>query len=165
MSETSRWALPLLDAGQAQKEMTHNEALAALDLLAQAGVVAVDLDAPPASPAAGQCWIVGAAPTGVWAGHAGALAGWTAGGWRFLAARDGMRAWSAADGCDAVYTGGQWRVGALAGTALRIAGVQVVGARRPAIAAASGGTTVDAEARAALGQVLAALAAHGLIAS
>ena len=50
MTETSRWALPLLDAGQAQKEMTHNEALARLDLLAQAGVQAVGVDAPPPGP-------------------------------------------------------------------------------------------------------------------
>ena len=35
MTDTARWALPLLEAGQAQKEMTHNEALQRLDLLAQ----------------------------------------------------------------------------------------------------------------------------------
>ena len=165
MTDTARWVLPLLEAGQAQKEMTVNEALATLDLLAQAGVEAVGVNAPPADPAPGQCWIVGTAPTGAWAGRAGALAGWTAGGWRFLAPREGMRAWSVADGCAAMRTGGQWRVGAIAGTQVLIGGQRVVGERQPAIAAPAGGVAPDAEARATLAQVLAALRAHGLIAS
>lgn len=165
MSETARWALPLLTAGQAQKEMTHNEALALLDLLAGASVVAVGTNAPPAGPVAGQCWIVGATPAGAWSGHAGALAGWTAGGWRFAAPREGLAVWSAADGCPVTYAGGQWRTGTLAATELVIGGQRVVGARRPAIAAPTGGGTIDAEARGAIGQIVAALVAHGLTAS
>ena len=41
MTKTARWALPLLEAGQAQKEMGHNEALAAIDLLMTTAVLAV----------------------------------------------------------------------------------------------------------------------------
>src|SRR3546814_12942418 len=37
---------------------------------------------PPQTPAPGECWIVGDAPSGDWAGWAGALACWTHGGWR-----------------------------------------------------------------------------------
>lgn len=165
MSDTGRWALPLLEAGQAQKEMTHNEAVTLLDLLASASVVAVGTNAPPVGPVAGQCWTVGAVPTGDWAGHAQALVGWTAGGWRFLAPREGLTVWSAADGCPAVFAGGQWRVGRLAATELFVGGVRVVGARRSAIAGPTGGGMVDVEARAAIGAMLAALTAHGLIAS
>lgn len=165
MTDTARWALPLLEAGQAQKEMTHNEALALLDLLAQASVEAVGVNAPPENPSEGQCWIAGAVPTGAWSGRAGALAGWTAGGWRFAPARDGMRVWSMADDCEASRTGGQWRVGRLSGAELVIDGVRVVGPRQPAIAVATGGTTVDAEARATLTQVLILLRTHGLIAA
>ena len=164
MSETDRWNWPLLEAGQAQKEMTHNEALAAIDLLVQATVVAVGVDAPPTDPAAGQCWIVGEVPTAAWAGRAGALAGWTGGGWRFVAPREGQAAWSLADGCAATFTGGQWRIGRVAGTALVIGGKAVVGAQRPAIALPDGGSTVDSQARAVLGQVVAVMTAHGLIA-
>jgi hypothetical protein len=165
MSETSRWALPLLDAGQAQKEMTHNEALAALDLLVQASVVAVGVNAPPASPVAGQCWAVGASPTGAWAGQARALAGWTAGGWRFLPPIAGMTVWSAADGCPATYVDGAWRVGVSSATELRVNGTKVVGGREPAIAEPTGGTSPDTEARAALHSILLALRNHGLIAT
>ena len=165
MTDTARWSLPLLEAGQAQKEITHNEALATVDLLTQASVVAVGPDAPPASPMPGQCWVVGTAPTGAWSGRAQALAGWTPGGWRFAGAREGMTVWSEADACVVTFADGQWRIGRLAGTALTIGGVQVVGNREPAIAAPAGGATVDAEARATLTEILGALRGHGLIAS
>ena len=164
MSDTARWALPLLDAGQAQKEMTHNEAVTLLDLLAGASVVAVGTNVPPSSSVAGQCWVIGTAPTGAWAAQAQALVGWTAGGWRFLAPRDGLAVWSAADGCLAVFDGGQWRVGRVAATELFVGGVRVVGARQPAIALPAGGGTVDVQARAAIAALLTALTTHGLIA-
>lgn len=165
MNETNRWALPLLAAGQAQKEMTHNEALALLDLLAAPGVVAVGTVTPPASPVVGQCWVVGAAPTDAWSGRAGALAGWTGAGtgWRFISPREGLAVWSEADGCVATYAGGQWRIGTVAASEVTIGGQRVVGARRPGIAPPAGGAVTDAEARTAIGQILAALTAHGLI--
>ena len=164
MTETSaRLALPLLVPGQAQKELFHNEALALVDMAVQASVVAVGLASPPDAPAPGQCWIVGAAPTGAWNGHADALAGWTAGGWRFLAPIVGMAVWDAGAGRVARWTGDAWASGTLAGARLLVDGVQVVGARRAAIAAPAGGGTVDVEARAAVTAILAALAGHGLI--
>jgi hypothetical protein len=47
--------------------------------------------------------------------------------------------------------------------ALLLDGVQVVGTRASAIASPAGGTTVDSEARATIGQLLEALRQHGLI--
>lgn len=44
-----------------------------------------------------------------------------------------------------------------------VAGVQVVAAQQPSIPDASGGVTVDTEARAAINALLAALRTHGLI--
>jgi hypothetical protein len=162
---TARLALPLLYAAQAQKEDDHNEALAQLDLATQAVVQDVGIDEPPAAPALGACWIVGSAPTGAWSGRAGALAGWTAGGWRFVAAFTGMAVWDLASNTLARRGASQWERGSARVASVSVGGLQVVGARRPAIAAPAGGTTVDSEARAALGAVLAALRTHGLIAS
>lgn len=161
---TARLQLPMLDAGQAQKEVTHNEALARLDLVVQARVAAVGLDAPPADPSEGQAWIVGDAPSGVWAGQGGALAGWTAGGWRFAAAFEGMTVWSEGDGVSARFRQGGWRLGEVSARVVTIGGVPVIGPRRPAIAAPGGGTTIDPQARDAIGAILGALRAHGLIA-
>lgn len=165
MSDTSmRLGLPLIAPGQAQKEITHNEALAALDLLVQAGVTATRTNTPPATPAPGACWIVGDAPTGAWAGNPGALAGWTAGGWRFAAPREGMTVWSGEDAAFAVYRAGAWRRGEMRGAKVIVDGRQVVGAQASAVPDPAGGTTVDTQARATLAALLAALRGHGLIA-
>ena len=164
MSEyvTPRLALPLLQPGQAQKEMTCNEALARLDLAAQGAVVAVGAETPPASPAPGACWLLGAAPGGAWAGYPHALAGWTSSGWIFLEPHEGMQLWvGPTQGC-ARFSGGTWRLGELHGKVF-VEGDQVVGPRVDSIAEPLGGMTVDAEARAAIVSVLEALRAHGLI--
>ncbi|MBX9796085.1 DUF2793 domain-containing protein [Sphingomonas sp.] len=144
---SARLALPLLQPGQAQKELYHNEALVLLDLAVQPVVDSLGLNAPPPSPALGQAWIVGATPAGAWAGQAGAIAGWTGGGWRFVAPLEGMTVWSIADARPARHRGGAWQLAPL-----------------PAIAPPQGGETIDSPARAAIGAILAALAAHGLIA-
>jgi hypothetical protein len=159
---TIRLALPLLQPGQAQKEMFHNEALARLDFAVQASVVAAGDDSPPGDPDEGACWIVGDAPTAGWSGRAGAIACWTASGWRFLAPFEGMRAWVAESQGFALFSGGIWRVGECHGR-LIVDGVQVVGAQADAIDDPAGGATVDAEARAAIVTILGALRAHGLI--
>jgi hypothetical protein len=162
---SDRLALPLLSAGQAQKELYHNEALAVLDLLAHAAVEAHGLDTPPATPLVGQCWIVGSSPTGAWTGRAGALAGWTSGGWRFVPPRAGMAVWDVSDGYWLHHDGSDWVNGALTATRLNIAGIQVIGSQLAAIPDPTGGSEIDGEARATLVLVLNALRTHGLIAA
>lgn len=162
---TARLALPLLQPGQAQKEMWHNEALTLLDLLVQPVVLAVGLDTPPTAPEAGDAWVVGAAPSGAWSGSAGHIAAWSAGGWRFAAPIEGMAVWSVADGAGARYAAGGWAVGMLHGTTLVLGGHAVVGGRRGAIADATGGAVIDVEARGAIAAILAVLRGHGLIES
>lgn len=56
-------------------------------------------------------------------------------------------------------------MGTLRGNSLLIGGEQVVGARSAAISAPTAGGTVDAEARTAVGEILATMRAHGLIES
>ena len=164
MPDTDRLKLPLLATAQAQKEMTHNEALTLLDAAVQATVIGVAPAAIPTMPVPGQCWIVGVNAAGGWAGHDGALATWTEGGWRFVAPFEGMAVWSLADNTVARRLASLWTLGKITGRTLDIDGQQVVGARRAAIADPTGGTTIDAEARATLTAALWALRGHGLIA-
>jgi len=56
---TPRFGLPFLFSGQAQKEVSVNEAHALADMLLHP-CIAGELAAPPASPSAGDCWLVGA---------------------------------------------------------------------------------------------------------
>jgi hypothetical protein len=163
MTTTDRLKLPYLAVAQAQKEMTHNEALALLDVAVQPTVQSIGPSTVPVAPIAGQCWIVGTAPTGDWAGQAGALAAWTTGGWRYIEPFEGMTIWSIADGVTARRSGSTWVVGQVTATKISIGGQQVIGARHPAIPNPVGGTVVDLQARAAVATVLEMLASHGLI--
>jgi hypothetical protein len=161
---TGRLELPLIAAGQAQKEMTHNEALALLDIAVQPVVEAAATDLPPAEPAPGQCWIIGNAPSGEWAGHAGDIAGWTHSGWRFLAPRVGWTAWVIASGTVARFDGVAWSEGVVTAARIEIGGTQIVAVQQDAIEVPTGGATIDVEARAAITSVISALTAHGLVA-
>jgi hypothetical protein len=165
MSSTVCFDLPLLSAGQAQKEVTVNEAMTLIDALIQPCVESVGTDVPPLDPVPGQCWIIGSAPTGEWTGAAQMLAIWTVNGWRFAQCREGMAVHVRSNGLTACYADGEWRTGILAASELRIADEQVVGSRQPAVTDPSGGAVVDTEARLAIVALLDALRAHGLIAA
>lgn len=157
-----RLGLPFLHAGQAQKEMSHNEALALLDIAVPASVTAI-ADAPPGDAAPGDCVIVGGSPTGAFAGSAHAIAGWTPGGWRFVHPVEGQKCWISALGLEARFESGTWVVGEIRATGVVIDGVPVLGARGSAIAAPEGGAVIDAEARGAIAEIIARLVAHGLV--
>lgn len=163
MSGTPRFDLPFLSAGQAQKEFFHNEALQTLDVLVAAAVEEPPRAVPPATPTIGAAYIVGSAPTDAWVGKAQSIAAYTGGGWRFMAPVEGMAAYVKSIGCGAIYRAGAWEIGVLRGSSLAIDGVQVVGGRTGAIESATGGTTVDTQARSTIDRILTALRQHGLI--
>jgi len=160
---TARFALPFILPGQAQKEAYHNEALARLDVMVHAAVEGEGPAQPPSDPAAGQCWIVPSGAEGAWTGRDGAIAGWTSGGWRFVAPTDGITVWDKAAGVSKRWTGGDWNGGELICARVIVEDHQVVGPRHAAIASPAGGTTIDVEARDAIEAIIATLMSHGLI--
>lgn len=89
-----RLSLPLLQPSQAQKHVTHNEALGRLDILVQLTVAGFDAIDPPAAPAEGEIHALGGAPTGAWAGQGGMLACHRDASWSFIPPQPG---WLAAD--------------------------------------------------------------------
>ncbi len=108
MDETYQFALPLVQAAQAQKHVTVNEALARLDAMAQLRVVSSALTVPPVAPVDGEAYVVAAAATGDWASHDGEIALWANGGWEFITPRIGWKLWDEATGQRAVYDGQSW---------------------------------------------------------
>jgi hypothetical protein len=163
MDQTARFAMPLLAPGQSQKEWFHNEALQTIDALLCAMVEGPPVAQPPASPAEGQCFIIASGGSGAWAGKDGNLAAFTEGGWKFIAPSEGLRALDRASGQTLLRRNGGWESGIVRAQEVRIGGQLVVRERQPAVAAPTGGTTVDAECRSAVAALLAALQAHGLI--
>lgn len=140
---TARFGLPYLAAGQAQKEWTHNEALALVDLALQP-VPAAMRDDPPDDPKAGDMWLVGRSPTGAWAGRAGTIAGWTGGGWRHLDPPLGFEL-RTGTGERRRRDGDGWQA-------------------PPAVADPAGGEVIDTVARGTLASLLEILRHQGLIA-
>lgn len=165
MSEaTARFGLPFILPGQAQKEVYHNEALAAIDLALHAAVEGAAVAAPPATPAPGQCFLVApAGASGAFSGMENRLALWTDAGWRFRMPVEGMFAWDKSAGLGLYWDGAAWSGGELPVARIIVAGQQVVGQRQPAVPSPSGGTIIDAEARAAVAAIIATLMSHGLI--
>lgn len=136
--------LPLLVAGQAQKEFFINEALSILDALLPRAITASQA-APPSSPAEGDCFRVTAPATGAWSGHADSIAALVAGDWHFIDPVQGMAVFDRAADHLLVFRSG-WKM-----------------ARAPA--QTSAGTVVDTEARAAIAALIEALCAVGILAT
>ncbi len=109
MAQTTNLGLPFLEGSQAQKHVTVNESLRILDAVVQIAVADVDRTLPPASPDAGTRHIVARGASGAWTGHAGAVAAFEDGAWRFVVPNAGWCAWSLADEILFVFDGGTWR--------------------------------------------------------
>ena len=106
--ETTILSLPLILPAQAQKHVTHNEAIAALDLIVQLAVIDRTLTTAPALPALGDRHIVAVGATGPWVGQEGRIALYTATGWQFTQPLAGWQAHVLAEGQTAVFDGLVW---------------------------------------------------------
>lgn len=137
---TPRQALPMLVAGQAQKEFFVNEAFARIDALLHP-VVEGEASAPPTAPAPGESWVVADPASGDWAGHAHALASWDGAQWTFCAPAEGMQVFDRTLGARRVFLGA-WHSPV-----------------RPA--QPTGGDVADGEARAAITAIIDMLATLG----
>lgn len=105
--ETVNLALPYILSAQAQKHVTHNEALRRLDGMVQL-VVQAEAGAPPGSPAEGQCYAVGSSPTGTWSSKSGKLALFEDGAWIYLTPKPGWIGWFVDADRQMIWTGSAW---------------------------------------------------------
>lgn len=150
---TARLGFPLLVAGQGQKDITHNEALAAIDALLHPSVRSRGVSEPPGNPGGGECWLVPAGAGGAWAGKTNAIACWTAGGWRVVTVPQGCSVRIEDEAVSVRLHGNSW----------------IPDAPRnfpaDAVPAPTGGINVDVEARASISSVLDRLRQLGLLSS
>ncbi|WP_295070197.1 DUF2793 domain-containing protein [Tabrizicola sp.] len=106
--ETTILSLPLILPAQAQKHVTHNEALVKLDLMVQLAVINRTLTTAPPLPTIGDRHIVAAGATGPWAGQSGRIAVFTEAGWQFTQPLAGWQAYVMAESQMAFYNGLTW---------------------------------------------------------
>ncbi|MBS0528891.1 MAG: DUF2793 domain-containing protein [Proteobacteria bacterium] len=109
MTDTPNLGMPYIDGSQAQKHVTHNEALRILDAAIQIGVRDLTRTAPPSSPVEGERHVVASGGTGAWAAQDKAIATWQDGAWAFLVPKTGWCVWSVADDIMFVFDGTVWR--------------------------------------------------------
>lgn len=100
--------LPFLQPSQAQKHVSHNEALRRLDMIVQLHVLQTGATIPPDDAKEGDIYGLGTAATNAWAGQDGMLAAWLDSAWHFFEPRVGWRAWDASTDQLVVWSGGTW---------------------------------------------------------
>lgn len=107
--QTPNLDLPYILAAQAQKHVTHNEALRLLDAVVQLTVLDRLLSAPPATPANGERYIIAGSPSGDWAGaNPDTIAAYQDGAWTFLTPKPGWMSWVISEQALLVWTGSAW---------------------------------------------------------
>lgn len=143
-SETTNFSLPMLFAGQAQKEFFINQALAMIDGLLQLSVEESQ-SAPPPNPTDGQCFRVLTPSSGDWTGKDDQLAIYLAGSWCFVTATNGMRIFDRAAKQFLVFNT-VWSAATEPGEPL-------------------GGTVIDTEARTAINELIQTLRNTGVFPS
>ncbi len=105
---TTHLLLPYILASQAQKHVTHNEALRLLDAMVQLSVLDRNRTTPPASPTDGDRHIVASGASGLWSAWDLNVAFWVDGVWMRLVPRPGWLAWIAAEQAFVVWNGSAW---------------------------------------------------------
>jgi hypothetical protein len=105
---TPNLSMPEIAGSQAQKHVTHNEALAVLDAVVQLSARTRKLTSPPGAPGQGVRWIVGSGATGAWAGKGKQIASWLDGGWTFYQPETGWTCFVEDEGL-LTYVDDNWR--------------------------------------------------------
>ncbi|EKF19839.1 DUF2793 domain-containing protein [Nitratireductor pacificus] len=135
MDQTAKLDLPYIMPSQAQKHVTHNEALRLLDGLVQLSVIDRDLPDPPTAPAEGDRYLVSPGGSGAWMGWDGAVAHHADGVWQKLTPQPGWRAWVEDEGKLIAFDGSSWQV---------VGGIPASGAQIQNAALLGIGTAADA---------------------
>src|SRR3990172_4556205 len=110
--ESAKLRIPYIAAAQAQKHVTHNEALSLLDTLVQLSVLDKDLATPPGSPDEGDTYIVAGSATGAWTGWETRVVRFIDGEWRSYLPGEGdgagWLAWVIDEDMLYVFDGSDW---------------------------------------------------------
>ena len=109
MEKSENLQLPYIMPNQAQKHVTHNEAIRYLDALLQISVESRELSQSPAEPKIGSRYIVADAATGEWRNQDNNIAAYQDGAWAFYTPQNGWLAWSKAENTILAFHEDEWQ--------------------------------------------------------
>ncbi len=101
--------LPYIAPAQAQKHVTHNEALRALDAIVHLSLVSKSQTTPPATLVEGARYFIAANATNAWIGTDGQIAAFQDGAWTFYSPQIGWQAWIEDENISQVWDGTAWQ--------------------------------------------------------
>lgn len=107
MSQTRRYGLPYILPAQAQKHVTHNEAIKRLDVLLGSSVK-TEIDMLPDMADEGDAYLISPSPQADLVNHAHNIAIFLDGTWDFFAPVTGLTIWIENNGSQLVWTGDAW---------------------------------------------------------
>lgn len=107
MENSENLNLPYIMPAQAQKHVTHNEAIRMLDAIVQIGVLGI-MTQPPQNPANGDRYIIETGAIGDWSGKDNYLAAFQDGAWMVYPPQSGWMIFNGASEQQLVYRNGAW---------------------------------------------------------
>lgn len=107
---TTRLKMPLITEAQAQKHITHNEALYMLDVFVNGVLKSVTTATPPATPTEGDAYFLPAGTTDIWAPYVGFIAHYVNGQWYFYETPSNIVLYIEDQASDMRYDGAEWLI-------------------------------------------------------
>ncbi len=108
MEKTSKLQLPYVLSSQAQKHITHNEALRSLDAIIHLSAISRNQTTPPSSTTDGDRYIADANSTGDWSGKDFHIVAWQDGSWMFYPPQTGWLCWIEDENTHLLWNGTGW---------------------------------------------------------
>lgn len=107
-TQTPNLDLPYIMPAQAQKHVTHNEAIRQLDAVVHLSVAAMNVISPPIDSIEGARYGVSNMPGGAWTDYADHIAVWQDGTWAYLTPQEGWTLWVVDTGDFKIFSQGAW---------------------------------------------------------
>ncbi len=109
MDKSENLELPYIMPNQAQKHVTHNEAIRQLDALVQISVIRRNIGEVPSDEQVGSRYIIGEDATGSWAGKTNQIAAYQDGAWAYYKPQEGWIAWVQEEARILVFRENSWQ--------------------------------------------------------
>jgi len=154
---TSLYSLPYPQSGDIGTGLLFKRAMMMLDTLINntvkgaPAIISATVTVPPATPTAGQMWLIPAGATGAWASSVNLIAQWQFSGWVFYIPNPGNHVWISDQAVEYIWNGVSWAASA---AGLSIVSTSVVAAQAAATTATTEAGIATAGANTATAQAV-----------